>query len=179
MHSFFIKTSLLVVAGFLLCQCSGSANNNLNGRANTLNANVARAGDPGKVEGNMPSYAVLTPDLKYLQTIEVPTAKIMFKDKAVELPSGAKDILATHWKDALAFYHKNYFDKPKDANDLYDRQRKWSNYTLETGKKLEALSISAPDGSRNVAPSESRAICTFLNQSASSVIDRVKEQASQ
>lgn len=179
MYSFSTKIFLLIAAVVLFCQCSGSGNDNQNGRANTLNVNVARAGDPGRVEGSMPGYAVLTPDLNYLQTIEVPTAKIIFKDKAVELPSGAKDILATHWKDALAFYHKNYFEKPKDANDLYERQRRWSNYTLETGKKLEALSISAPDGSRNIAPSESRAICTFFNQSASSVIDRVKERAAQ
>lgn len=166
---------LALVAG-LLSACSRNANNaNAPGaRANTLNTNQTRPGDPAKIEGDFPADEVLTGELKYLQVIEMPAIRFAFKTGNVEMPSGAKDILKTHWKDALKYYYDDYFDKPKDATSLYNRERAWTRYCSETDKKLQEVSVPAPDGSRAISPEEARGIHSFLNQAAEQVIDKAK-----
>jgi hypothetical protein len=170
-----IRIFVLIIATGLLFACGKNANNaNTGGRANTLNTNHTRPGDPAKIEGDVPDYDVLLADLKYLQTLPPPTARFAFKTAAVEMPSGANDILKTYWKDALKYYYDDYFDKPKDASSLYDREREWSKYGGETDKKLKEISISAPDGSRTISTEEARDIRTFVNQAAEQVIGKSK-----
>ena len=170
------KLLILPLAAGLLFGCSKNANNaNTPGaRANTLNMNVTRVGDPAKIEGDFPDYDVPFSELKYIQTLEAPNVRFVFKTGAVEMPSGAKDILKTHWKDALKYYYDDYFNKPKDAASLYDRQRAWTKYCSETDKKLQEYSIPAPDGSRAISTEEARGIHAFLNQAAEQVIDKSK-----
>lgn len=175
MPSFFLRLSILTLAAGFLFACGKNANNaNTYGRANTLNTNQTRPGDPAKIEGDVPDYDVLLADLKYLQTLPPPTPRFTFKTGSVEMPSGANDILKIYWKDALKYYFDDYFNKPQDASSLYDRQRAWAKYYSETDKKLQEISVAAPDGSRAITLEEARGIHTFLNQAADQVIDKAK-----
>jgi hypothetical protein len=160
----------------LLFACGRNANNanNAGARANALNANRTRPGDPAKIEGDVPDYDVLLADLKYLQTLPPPTVRFAFKTASVEMPSGANDILKAYWKDALKYYYDDYFNKPQDASGLYDRERAWTKYGSETDKKLQEISIPAPDGSRTITIEEARDIRSFLNQAAEQVIGKSK-----
>jgi hypothetical protein len=170
-----IRIFVLIIATGLLSSCGKKANNaNTGGRANTLNANQTRPGDPARIEGDVPDYDVLLADLKYLQTLPQPTPRFAFKTAAVEMPSGANDILKTYWKDALKYYYDDYFNKPQDASSLYDREREWSKYGSETDKKLKEISISAPDGSRSITTEEARDIRSYMNQAAEQVIGKAK-----
>jgi hypothetical protein len=170
-----IRISVLIIALGLLSACGKKANNaNTGGRANTLNTNQTRPGDPAKITGDVPDYDVLLADLKYLQTLPPPTARFVFKTGVVEMPSGANEILKTYWKDALKYYYDDYFNKPQDASSLYDRERAWSKYGSETDKKLQDISIPAPDGSRTISTEEARDIHSFLNQAAEQVIGKAK-----
>jgi hypothetical protein len=175
MSIFFLRLIILTLALGLLSACGKNANNaNTGGRANTLNMNQTRPGDPAKIEGDVPDYDVLLADLKYLQTLPRPTPRFAFKTAGVEMPSGANDILKTYWKDALKYYYDDYFNKPQDAGSLYDRQREWTKYGSETDKKLKEISIPAPDGSRTISTEEARDIRYFLNQAAELVIGKAK-----
>jgi hypothetical protein len=176
MSIFFRRLFILTLALWLLSACGKNANNanTYGARANTLNTNQTRPGDPARIEGDMPDYEVLTAELKYIQTFDVPAVRFAFKTGSVEMPSGAKDILAAHWKEALKYYYDDYFNKPQDASSLYDRQRAWAKYCGETDKKLQEISIAAPDGSRAITAEEARGIHTFLNQAADQVIDKAK-----
>ena len=175
MSIFFLRLLILIFATGFLFACGKNANNaNTGGRANTLNTNQTRPGDPAKIEGDVPDYDVLLADLKYLQTLPQPTPRFAFKTATVEMPSGANDILKTYWKDALKYYYDDYFNKPQDASSLYDRERAWTKYGSETDKKLKEISISAPDGSRSITTEEARDIRSFLNQAAEQVIGKAK-----
>jgi hypothetical protein len=170
-----IRIFVLIIAAGLLFACGKNTNNNTpGGRANTLNANQTRPGDPAKIEGEVPDYDVLLADLKYIQTLPQPTPRFAFKTGGVEMPSDANDILKTYWKDALKYYYDDYFNKPQDASGLYDRERAWTKYGTETDKKLKEISISAPDGSRSISTEEARDIRSFLNQAAEQVIGKAK-----
>jgi hypothetical protein len=172
----FIRISVLIIAAGLLSVCSKNANNanNPGGRANTLNTNVTRPGDPARIEGDFPDYDVPFSELKYIQTLDVPNVRFVFKTAIVDMPPDAKDVLTTHWKEALRYYYDDYFNKPQDATSLYDRERAWTKYCSETDKKLQEYSVRAPDGSREISQEEARGIHSFLNQAAQQVIDKSK-----
>jgi hypothetical protein len=176
MSKFFLRLFILTLILGLLSACGKNANNanNPGARANTLNMNQTRPGDPAKIEGDVPDHDVLLADLKYLQTLPRPTPRFAFKTASVEMPSGANDILKAYWKDALKYYYDDYFNKPQDAGSLYDRQRAWTKYGSDTDKKLKEISISAPDGSRTISTEEARDIRSFVNQAAEQVIGKAK-----
>lgn len=177
MVTFFSKLLFLVlIAVGLLSACGKNANNanTTGGRANTLNTNQTRPGDPAKIEGDMPDYDVPFSELKHILTLDAPNVRFVFKTATVEMPADAKDILKTHWKDALKYYYDAYFDKPKDASSLYDREQAWTKYCAGTDKKLQEIDVPAPDGTRAITAEEARGIHSFLNQAAQEVIDKSK-----
>ena len=176
MSIFFLRLFILTLALGLLSAC-GKNSDNANtpgGRANTLITNVARVGDPAKIEGDSPDYDVPFSELKHILTLDAPPVRFVFRTATVEMPPDAKDILKTHWKDALKYYYDGYFDRPKDASSLYERERAWAKYCGETDRKLQEVSVPAPDGSRAITAEEARGIHSFLNQAAQQVIDKSK-----
>jgi hypothetical protein len=177
MSSFLLKLLVLILVIGLFTQCSNKGNANAPGsRANTLgNGSTTRPGDPAKIEGeDIPAYLVFKSDLAYLQTLDPPKLKFVFQTTAVELPAAAKDVVKAHWKEAIKYYYNDYFNKPKDASEINDREDKWTKYCGETDKKLRDISIGAPDGSRYISFEEARDVHSYLNQAAQRVIDLAK-----
>lgn len=176
MYSVFSKLLLLAIVALMFTQCSKNANNATNPgvRANTVN--TGPIADPPKIEGDqIEAYLVYKADLAYLQTIPPPAnMRFAFRAGTVMMPSSAKDTLTAHWKKALEFYFNDYFNKPKDASELTDRERAWKKYSIETDKKLREISIPAPDGTRTPTIEEARDVREFLNRSAQGVINLAK-----
>jgi hypothetical protein len=176
-----LRILVLLVVAILFSHCSKSANNaNLPGaRANTLgNGYEGRPGDPAKIEGDdPPAYLVYKSDLAYLQTIEPPKIRFVFRSSTVEMPSGARDTALAHWKEAIKFYHNDYFNKPKNAGEIEAREDVWQKFSRETEKKLQDISIAAPEGSRYMTSLEAKAVRSFLDQAAQRIINQAKSPA--
>lgn len=178
--SLVLRILVVLFIASLFIQCSKNAKNTNGGRANTQTTDTSRPGDPGRVEGDdPPAYLAYKRDLPYLQTIEPPQIRLAFRGGIVPIPAGAKDAVTAHWKEAIKYYYNDYFDKPKDASEIMDREDKWENFCRETDKKLEDVSISAPDGSRYLTNEEARDIHNFLNQAAIRIVGKVKSVESQ
>ena len=80
----------------------------------------------------------------------------------VVLPSEAKEILNSFWERSLEFDYKEAFDKPKSAQEAYDRDLAWMSYFLTTAKTLEKIEIAAPDGARKISDEEAKLLVAFL-----------------
>jgi hypothetical protein len=173
--SIVLRILLLLLVVFLITHCSKNAKNANGGRANTMSIDTSRPGDPASIEGDDPAdYLVYKRNLDYLQTIDPPQMRMVYRNSVVTMPAGAKDVVKTHWKAAIAYYYNDYFDKPKDASEMVDREDKWEKFCRETDKKLEDVSVTAPDGSRYINSEESRAIRNFLNEAAVRLINKAK-----
>lgn len=175
MSSFLPKILILLLFATLLTQCSRNPTtaNSPGVRANTLN--TGPIGDPPKIEGDqIEAYLVYKADLPYLQTIQAPAVRFVFRAGPVMMPSSAKDTLTAHWKKALEYYFNNYFNKPKDASEFNDREIAWKKYSVETDRKLQSISIPAPDGTRAITMEEARDVRAFINKSAENVINLAK-----
>lgn len=173
MSSFFSKLALIFLFAALLTQCSKNAPNTNGGRANT--ANTGPVADPPKIEGDeIEAYLVYKADLAYLQTIAPPNVRFVFRAGPVMMPSSAKDVVTAHWKKALDYYFNDYFNKPKGASEMEDREDDWRKYCAETDKKLREITIPAPDGKRGLNYEEARGVREFLNRAAQNVINLAK-----
>lgn len=173
--SLVLRILIVIFIASLFTYCSKNAKNTNDGRANTMNTDTSRPGDAGKVEGDdPPAYLAYKRDLPYLQTVEPPQIRLAFRGGTVPLPAGAKDAVTAHWKEAIKYYYNDYFDKPKDASEIVDREDVWEKFCRETDKKLENVSISAPDGSRYINNEEARSIHNFINQAAIRLVGKVK-----
>jgi len=179
--SFVTRIFVLLIAAAMFSQCSRNANNaNAPGaRANTMgNGIVERPGDPAKIEGeDPPAYLVYKSDLNYLLTIEPPKIRFVFRSSSVEMPSSGKDAVLAHWKEAIKYYHNDYFNKPKDASEIEDRETVWEKFSLASEKKFQDISIAAPEGSRYLTTQETKALRLFIDQAAQRIIDLAKQPA--
>lgn len=179
--SFNLRTLFFILAAILISSCSKGANNaNAPGaRANTMgNGIIERPGDPAKIEGeDPPAYLVYKSDLDYLLTIEPPKVRFVFRASNLEMPSSGKDAVLAHWKEAIKYYHNDYFNKPKDASDFGAREDVWQRLSLTSEKKFLDISIAAPDGSRYLTAQEAKALRLFIDQAAQRVIDKAKQPA--
>lgn len=173
MYSVFSKLLLLAIVALMFTQCSKNTPNTNGGRANTLNTGPIT--DAPKIEGDaIEAYLVYKADLAYLQTIAPPKMRFVFRAGPVMMPSSAKDTVTPYWKKALEYYFNDYFNKPKNASELNDREMVWKKYSIETDKKLRDISIPAPDGARTLTTEEARDVREFLNRSAADVINLAK-----
>lgn len=169
----FLKLLALLLIAMIFTQCKSAVNTNINGGRPAV-----LPGGSGRIEGDdIPDYLVFKSDVAYLQTLAPPKIRIVFPAASVDLPAAADDVIKAHWKEAISYYYNDYFNKPHDASELVDRETEWSKYCRETDKKLQNISINAPDGSRYIADDEARDIHAFVNQIAKSVINRAKSVA--
>jgi hypothetical protein len=148
-------------------------------RANTMGNGIAeRPGDPAKIEGDdPPAYLVYKSDPAYLQTIEPPKIRFVFRGSVVELPSSAKAAVALHWKEAIKYYYDDYFNKPKDGGEFEARENVWQRYSLETEKKFLGIYIGAPDGPRYLSAQEAKSLRNYIDLAAQRIIDKAKQPA--
>ena len=61
----------------------------------------------------------------------------------VVLPPEAREILKSFWEQSLEFNYRDVFDKPKSAQEGYDRDRAWINYFRTAPHSLEKIEITA------------------------------------
>ena len=92
----------------------------------------------------------------------------------VVLPIEAQEILKSFWEQSLEFDYKEAFDKPKTAQESYDRDLAWTNYFFTTAQKLEKIEIAAPDGARKLSDEEAKLLVAFLRKASGNLVKSVK-----
>ena len=92
----------------------------------------------------------------------------------VVMPFEAQEILKSFWEQSLEFDYKDVFDKPKTAQEGYDRDIAWTGYVATTAKQLEKIEIAAPDGARKISDEEAKLLVYFLRKASGNLIKSVK-----
>lgn len=93
----------------------------------------------------------------------------------VVLSPEAGEILKSFWKQSLEFNYRDVFDKPKSAQEGYDRDRAWINYFTTTPQKLQKIEIAAPDGTRRISDEEARGLVVYLHKASANLVLSVNQ----
>ena len=91
----------------------------------------------------------------------------------LRLPSEAQEILKSFWEKSLEFDYKDFFDKPKSAQEGYDRDIAWTSYILTTAQELQKIEIAAPDGARKISAEEAKQLVAFLRRASGNLVTSV------
>lgn len=173
-----VQVFILIFAVGLLTQCNAQdKKNETRINTNTAVAVSEPAAEEWKIDGNIPDYEIKETGLEYLQPLQVPDVYFVNKENnsKLQLPTEAKTILNTHWKEAIKFFYNEQYNKSSTAQEGYDRDTAWSNYFLKNQKKLQSISIETSSERRNISYTEAQKLLGFLNKAAGEVVKNFKQ----
>jgi hypothetical protein len=177
------KSFVILFSLLLLIQCDTSAtvqNQETEQPKDVENSTGTAPDEPfdvAEIISISPDYRIEKTGLEYLQTLPAPVIvyKIEKKQiKASELPDEFEEIVVRHWKESIRFSYGESFDKPKSAQEGFDRDLAWTKFCQETVSKLKEIEIEAGTRKRKISDAEASRTMGFLNQKASDLIQKVK-----
>lgn len=170
---------IIIITLFLLTFCfSIFAQENKEFSNETANAIESRSDDEGIVSGSLPQYVIYKKNYEFLTNLDRPKLTLVFDLNVridVEKSENLVEILDSHWKEAIKFFHKSEIEK--FPNTLVESviTSAWEETNKSDIDKIRLVSINAPTGKRNISQNEASKIIEFLNTVAKSLVVKAKE----